>query len=92
VVAVCLWGFLSGLVVCVPLGLLFQGLQQELAFFQDRSHRVSPIMQNLATASWLLFLGVACGVALRSTLRGNAVVLPTEVVTTPAVGGVRSES
>jgi hypothetical protein len=71
----------------VPLPLI-----QELGFFQDRFHRVSPIMQNLATASWLLFLCVACGVALRSALGGNAEILPTEVVTTPVVGAVRSES
>jgi len=65
---------------------------QELGFFQDRFHRVGPIVQNLATTSWLLFLAVACGVAIISTLRGNSSISPTGVVTTPALGRERSES
>lgn len=44
----------------------------ELGFSLDAFHRVSPLTPSLAAASWLVFLGVACGVAVNSVARGKA--------------------
>jgi hypothetical protein len=47
-------------------------------FMQDRFHRVAPIMQNLATASWMVFLVIACGVATRSFVKEKTRISPDE--------------
>ena len=47
-------------------------------FAQDRFHRVGPIMQNLATACWMLFLVIACGVAITSFLREKSLLSPAD--------------
>jgi hypothetical protein len=48
-------------------------------FLQDRFHRVGSLLQTLATASWMLFLVVACAVATQSFVQGEALRSPADV-------------